>query len=162
MLKTKWVLLALLLVALPVLADTMPGTAAVASEQPGFFSWENLQKIMEYGLGVFLFVAALKNVPFFADFFAAWGWLAPVTAAGTALCTAIILCNKMPGHDSVFYLCIATALGIFLSAVGIHGVVAKLSPDSSLPAVNPERVAKLNGGSGTPVPPEPYPPKKGR
>lgn len=136
----------LLVVAFPIWAQAATETAATGAEQPGFFSWENLQKIMEYGLVVFAFVAGLKNTPFFADFFAAWKWLAPTVAALSAASASAILCLKMPGHDSAFYMCLLTALGILLSAFSIHGVVAKLSPDSSNPAVNPERVAKLQNG----------------
>lgn len=122
--------------------------AAVAAQTPGFFSWENLKTIMEYGAVVFLAIQGLKNIPFFADFFVAWPKLGTYVNAALAGCAAIILCLKMPGHDAAFYTCIATALGIFLSAAGIHLVVAKISPDNSSPAANPERVAKLENKKG--------------
>lgn len=107
-------------------------------------SWEFLKRCMEIGAAVFLFIMGLKNVPFFADFFAAWPKLAVYVNAALAFCTGILVCLTMEGHDAKFYMCIATALGVFLSAAGWHMVAQKLSPDSSAsPSINEKRLDKL-------------------
>jgi hypothetical protein len=140
--------LGLVLVAGVCLAQGAGETAANAAASPGFFSWDNLSKLMEYGLVVFTFVAGLKNVKWFADFFVAWPWLSPALAAASAFAMAIILCIKEhPVHDMNFFTCLATAIGILLSAATIHGIIAKVSPhNEEPPAVNMARVAKLEGG----------------
>lgn len=129
--------------AAPLLALPEPATAAVAEVQPGFFSWDNLWAIVKYGALVCAAIFGLKNIPFFADFFVAYPKLGVIVNAALSLCTALLLCSKMPAHDAPFYMCVLTGLGVFLSAAGIHGVIAKVSPDTSTPAVNPERVDKL-------------------
>jgi hypothetical protein len=106
-------------------------------------SWEFGKYIAEKGAMVFLFIFALKNVPFFADFFVVWPKLAVVVNAASSFFLSIVACLGAGMHDEKFYMCMVVALGTFLAAAGLHGIVAKLSPDTSTPAVNPERVAKL-------------------
>ena len=111
------------------------------------FTWEFLKRCMEIGGGIFVFIQGLKNVPFFADFFAAWPKLAVYVNAAMAFCAGILVCLAMSAHDSAFYMCIATTVGVFLSAAGFHMIAQKISPDSSTsPSVNPARVEKLSNG----------------
>lgn len=108
------------------------------------FTWDFLKHCLEIGLGIFAFIQGLKNIPFFADFFVAWPKLAVWVNALMALFAGLITCIIMQVHDQAFFICIATTIGVFLAAAGIHMTVNKLSPDPSLsPSVNPKRVEKL-------------------
>jgi hypothetical protein len=82
--------------------------------------------ILVIGLGVFTLIAGLKNVPVFADFFEKWPQLAVVVNAVAALLVAWKLCLQHTSFE--FFNCVLTALGVFLSAAGIHLVKKSLTP----------------------------------
>lgn len=129
--------LILCLFAIPALAQVDPGPTPVptpvADPAPGLFSifiGPSVLKWLTTSAMVFLLVEALKNVPFFADFFVKFPKLSVWVNAALALTAALGACIGLGGHVEGFGFiqCALTAIGTFLGAAGLHYVKFSLSP----------------------------------
>src|SRR5438105_4585531 len=84
------------------------------------------KNILIIGAAIFGVIEGMKNLPWWKDWFVAHGNVSVLINAILALTVSLGAC--LSGFiDADFVTCVLTAIGIFLTAAGIHGVKTALA-----------------------------------
>jgi hypothetical protein len=121
---------------LPLAAQALPGPDVTPVAPPAAITFTAIlmyARAHPLQAGAFLsgLIYGLRNVPVFADIFVRWPKFGVVVNAATSLFVQVGACLAA-GMTADMPMCLLTAVGMFLSAAGVHMVVSTIGKGVSI------------------------------
>jgi hypothetical protein len=87
--------------------------------------------ILAIATGIFVAIQGLKNIPFIAPLFVKYPAVAVILNAAGAFAASLTTCIS----GKVDFMCVITAIGVFVGAAGLHSVATVIGGSTTSPAL---------------------------